>query len=50
LIKHKIDEVLTEHQDKIVELAATMLAEKLVRTKVVKEKAASVAEAVLMEA
>ena len=49
LIKVQIDEVLREHQDKIIELAATMLAEKLVRTKVVKEKAASVVEAVLKE-
>lgn len=49
LIRAQIDEFLKEKEDKIVMAATTMLAEKLARTKAVKEKAASVVEAVLKE-
>lgn len=40
LIKTKIDHILREKEDKIVELAAEILADKLARTKAVKEAAA----------
>lgn len=49
MIKAEIQKKLEEHQDLIVKLAAEILADKLARTKAVKEKAALIAEAVLEE-
>lgn len=49
MIKSEIQKKLEEHQDLIVKLAAEILADKLARTKAVKEKAALIAEAVLEE-
>lgn len=49
MIEWEIQKKLEEHQDLIVKLAAEILADKLARTKAVKEKAALIAEAVLEE-
>lgn len=47
MIKFRIDEILRENEDKIVGIAAELLADKLVRTKAVKEVAADVAKKTL---
>ena len=44
MIKFEIGEILRKNEDKIVKLAADSLAEKLSRTKAVKEAAAGVAK------
>ena len=49
MIKYEIQKKLTEHQDIIIKTAAEILADKLARTKAVKEKAALIAEKVLEE-
>ena len=49
MIKAEIQKKLTEHQDLIIKTAAEILADKLARTKAVKEKAALIAEKVLEE-
>lgn len=49
MIKDQIHNILIEHQDLIIKEAAEILADKLARTKAVKEKAALIAEAVLEE-
>lgn len=49
MIKEQINIFLNEHQDLIIKEAAEILADKLARTKAVKEKAALIAEAILEE-
>lgn len=49
MIKDEIRNVLEDNHGLIIKLAATILAEKLARTKAVKEKAVSIVEAVLKE-
>lgn len=49
MIKDEIRGVLDDNHGLIVKLAAEILAEKLARTKAVKEKAVSIVEAVLKE-
>ena len=38
LLKSKVDEFFDKHRDEIIDLAADKLAEKLIRTKAVREK------------
>ena len=47
MVEREIEKKIIEKEDIIIEAAATKLAEKLVRTKAVKERAAKVAEEVL---
>ena len=49
MIKSEIAKELNRHQDLIIKTAAEILADKLARTKAVKEKAALIAEKVLEE-
>lgn len=49
MIKGEIEKELHKHQDLIIKTAAEILADKLARTKAVKEKAALIAEKVLEE-
>ena len=49
MIKAEIHDILEQKQDLIIKEAAEILADKLARTKAVKEKAALIAEAVLEE-
>lgn len=49
MIKAEIHDIIVNHQDLIIKEAAEILADKLARTKAVKEKAALIAEKVLEE-
>ena len=50
MVDRKIDDLLEKERDMIVELAAEKLADRLSRSKKVREMTASVAQEVLMEA
>lgn len=50
MVERKIDDLLEKERDMIVELAAEKLADKLSRSKKVRDMAASVAQRTLMEA
>lgn len=47
MVEREIEKKIIEKEDVIIEVAATKLAEKLVRTKAVRERAAAVAKEVL---
>lgn len=47
MVERAIKDVLTEKEDMIIDLAATKLADKLARSKAVKEKAKEIAEGTL---
>lgn len=49
MVKEVIEEVVTDRSESIISMAANILADKLSRTKAVKEKAAAIAEEIFAE-